>query len=74
MRLGRVDSTDGGSAGRIPSDDAPVAEIVAFMKQLGAKPGDCVLLCIWGVWGLCNGIGMVVGWNSLGKTVFVDPI
>lgn len=39
MRLGRLDSSDGGAAGRIPSDDAPVSEIVAFMKQLGAKPG-----------------------------------
>lgn len=39
IRLGRVDSSDGGAAGRIPADDAPVAEIVGFMKQLGAKPG-----------------------------------
>lgn len=39
MRLGRIDSSDGGAAGRIPSDDAPVSEIVGFMKQLGAKPG-----------------------------------
>ena len=37
--MGRVDSSDGGAAGRIPADDAPIAEIVAFMKQLGAKPG-----------------------------------
>jgi hypothetical protein len=39
VRMGRVDSSDGGAAGRIPADDAPIAEIVAFMKQLGAKPG-----------------------------------
>jgi hypothetical protein len=39
VRMGRVDSSDGGAAGRIPADDAPISEIVAFMKQLGAKPG-----------------------------------
>jgi hypothetical protein len=44
VRLGRVDSSDGGAAGRIPADDAPVVEIVAFMKQLGAKPGEGVVV------------------------------
>ncbi len=47
VRLGRVDSSDGGAPGRIPADDAPTSEIVAFMKQLGAKPGMSVFM--WGM-------------------------
>lgn len=46
IRLGRVDSSDGGAGGRIPSDDAPVSEIVGFMKQLGAKPGGSCDVCV----------------------------
>lgn len=38
VRLGRLDAPAPGP-GRVPSADAPVPEIVAFMKQLGAKPG-----------------------------------
>lgn len=46
VRLGRIDSSDGGAAGRIPLDDAPVSEIVGFMKQLGAKPGGFCGSCL----------------------------
>lgn len=38
VRLGRLDAPAPGP-GRVPAADAPVPEIVAFMKQLGAKPG-----------------------------------
>lgn len=43
VRLGRQDSSEPAPAGRIPADDAPVSEIVAFMKTLGVKDGK--LLC-----------------------------
>ncbi|KAF8056140.1 AK1 [Scenedesmus sp. PABB004] len=39
VRLGRLDSAAPGPAGRLPPAGAPVADVVAFMKQLGAKPG-----------------------------------
>jgi hypothetical protein len=40
VRLGRVDSATPGAAGRIPAADAPVGEIVDFMKKLGVKEGE----------------------------------
>eukprot|EP00879_Flechtneria_rotunda_P011362 GHRR01011867.1.p1 GENE.GHRR01011867.1~~GHRR01011867.1.p1 ORF type:complete len:324 (+),score=114.29 GHRR01011867.1:58-1029(+) len=39
VRLGRLDSAEAPPAGRLPADDAPVKEIVAYMKQLGVKGG-----------------------------------
>eukprot|EP00878_Enallax_costatus_P021417 GHUV01022668.1.p1 GENE.GHUV01022668.1~~GHUV01022668.1.p1 ORF type:complete len:293 (+),score=57.94 GHUV01022668.1:504-1382(+) len=45
VRLGRQDSSEAAPAGRIPNDDAPVAEIVSFMKKLGVKGGELLLLC-----------------------------
>lgn len=45
VRLGRLDSSEAGPGGRIPADDAPVSEIVGFMKQLGAKPGGGCVGC-----------------------------
>lgn len=37
--LGRVDGSSPAPASRIPTSDAPVEEIKAFMGKLGAKPG-----------------------------------
>ncbi len=39
-----MDSSAAGPAGTIPSEDAPVAEIVAFIKKLGVKSGRGVQL------------------------------
>jgi hypothetical protein len=48
VRLGRVDSSTAGAAGRIPADGAPVAEITAFMKNLGVKEGEWGLMLPFG--------------------------
>lgn len=40
IQLGRIDATEPDPAGRLPALDAPVAEVKAFMAQLGRKPGQ----------------------------------
>ncbi|KAG2487468.1 hypothetical protein HYH03_013890 [Edaphochlamys debaryana] len=40
VKLGRVDSTEAGPAGKVPAADASVADITAYFAKLNVKPGS----------------------------------